>query len=180
MKNYLICVVLIVSYFLQSCSNTNLQDHSEIVFADSIKSVADSVIAMENLLKRIYKSEKHNCYINNLDELVYSGKTIGSWEQIKKEPNSVLNNDKLKELDSDQTMHLIQLLSYLMKNNISGAYYDVYLNIYMFPYYRKVFLHVEHDYRNIVVNHGRARVKLKGYRILDEKEGLLLVSPTRN
>jgi len=171
--------VLIILYCFQSCSNTNFQGYSEIEFTDSTKSVTDSVIILEKLLKEIYKSNGQNFYINNFDELVINSITIGLWEKILIDPSLVINSEMLSGMDTGQKIRLIHLLSFLLKNKISGAYYNVRLNVYMFSYCQKEFSYFEHDYRNIVINRNKTYKQFEGYTILDEKGELLLIAPTR-
>ena len=174
-KNSIVLFVLLI--LTQACLNTNFPGYKEIVFFDSVEQVADSIVMIEGLLIKLPNSDVVNCYINNEDEFIINNSSIGLMSNLKSDMSLVLNNSFLIEMSNNEKLRFFNLLSFLQKNDITGAYYNKRWNLFMFLYKDQEFKYIEHDFRNIVLKSNMNKKSLDSFKVLDEKEGLILLAP---
>lgn len=177
MKSQLFIILIISLSLFYSCIHKDPPGYNEIVFFDSTKSVFDSLVIMESFLNKIPKAKVINFFIDNHGKLVINNNSIGIWNKIKTDTSFIYNVDELKKFDNLDKLRLISLMSFLIRNEINGVYFYKQLNLFIFMYMESYSYYKEHDSRSIVIKQRFSERFYRIYKVIDEKDGLVLVAP---
>ena len=178
----IVLVVIIVSFtgvWLYNQRQINLV-RNQIFFEDNIKSVADSLVKMNQLLQKFPTHTKMVSYFIDREGYLYLGA-----EKIAP-LNGAINNPKVrndmffKNFNDAEITQFFYLMAYLLKNHIDAANLEKPIGKYLFNY-RRTKENRFNDMREIMILSGSGDTLTtyfkKHFQILDQKSNLVLIAP---
>ncbi|MDR7130953.1 hypothetical protein J2X69_003312 [Algoriphagus sp. 4150] len=177
--------VLVVICFGGVWLYTQFQGNSvrnEIVFEDNIKSVADSLAKMDQLLQKFPTHTTMVNYFMDREGYLYLGA-----EKIAPLKGAI-NNPKVREniffenFTDDEINQFFYLMAYLLKNKIDAANLEKPMGRYLFNY-RRTEENRFNDMREIMIvenPHDTSSLYFKEtFQILDQEFNLVLFAPKK-
>lgn len=171
---FFVCCLL--AFWISSCSQVPDPLRNKIEFNAETYQVADSLLRMEELLRKLSPSQVLSSSTDIDGYLFVNGKKMGLLEFATKD--SLTRNDPVfKNLLEEDYSEFISLSIFLLKNNIGYSMRDNLSGVFVHGY-RETSENSYNDVREIIVNVDVTSVNfLKRYQILDQKENLVLVAP---
>lgn len=165
-----------ITLAISSCGQIPDPLRNNIEFADNINQVADSILRMEDLLKKTPKQPVLSSFTDNEGFLFVNGKRLGLLKNAVND-SSIRSAPVFIKFSNDDYVKFISISIFLLKNYIGYSMRDNVSGLFVHGY-RETKENSYDDMREIMVGvDTTAPVFVKRYQILDRKENVILVAP---
>jgi len=163
-------------FALTSCGQITDPLRNKINLTDEINTVADSIIYIESLIKKLPASTIVGSFIDDDGYLYLNSKKIGLLENALSD-SSMMQNEVFINFNEQDYQKLISITIFLLKNHIDASGIDNITGLFTHQY-RRTDEYTYRDLRYIMVNVDTTSRKFGDhYQVLDKKENMLLVAP---
>jgi hypothetical protein len=163
-------------FALTSCGQIPDPLRNKIDLRAEIGDVADSIIYIEALIKKLPASSIVGSFMDDDGYLYVNSKKIGLLENALAD-TSMINNVVFRNLSQHDYQKFISITIFLLKNHIDASGIDNITGLFTHQY-RITEEYAYRDLRYIMVNVDTTSRKFnEHYQILDRRENMMLVAP---
>jgi len=167
---------LLLAFALTSCGQISDPLRNKIELVDEVHQVADSIINLESLLKKLPADPMLGSFLDDEGYLYVNTEKIGLLKKALSD-STFRSNAVFKDFNDKDFNKFISITIFLLKNHIDGSRKNNVSGLFTHQY-RQTEENVYDDLRYILVGvDTTSKTFMKYYQILDRKDNMVLVAP---